>query len=86
MGSELILQKHSRPHSVSDYFTDLPTQVVIMDFIYRKTDCGRPSGGGIKSGHIRYPSYGGTHKKKSAMSFVSDTLLMCQRKLYSWTV
>ena len=26
-----------------------------------KTECGCPSGGGIKKGHIRYPSsYGGT--------------------------
>ena len=25
-----------------------------------KTECGCPSGGGIKNGHIRYPSYGGT--------------------------
>jgi hypothetical protein len=29
-----------------------------------KTECGCPCGGGIKNGHIRYPSYGGTQKKK----------------------
>ena len=29
----------------------------------QKTECGCPSGGGIKNGHICYPSYGGTHKK-----------------------
>ena len=29
-----------------------------------KTKCGCPSGGGIKNGYIRYPSYGGTQKEK----------------------
>ena len=29
-----------------------------------KTECGCPSGGGIKNDHIRYPSYGGTQKEK----------------------
>ena len=29
-----------------------------------KTDCGCPSGGGIKNGDIRYPCYGGTQKKE----------------------
>ena len=29
-----------------------------------KMECGCASGGGIKNGHIRYPSYGGTQKKK----------------------
>ena len=29
-----------------------------------KTECDRPSGGGIKHGHVRYPSYGGTQKKR----------------------
>ena len=29
-----------------------------------KTECGCPSGGGIKHGHIRYPSYGGTQKER----------------------
>ena len=30
-----------------------------------KTECGCPSGGGgIKNGHIRYPSYGGTQKRR----------------------
>ena len=28
-----------------------------------KTECGCPSGGGMKNGHMRYPSYGGTQKK-----------------------
>ena len=28
-----------------------------------KTECGCPSGGGIKIRHIRYPSYGGTQKQ-----------------------
>ena len=28
-----------------------------------KTECGCPSAGGIKNGHIRYPSYGGTQGK-----------------------
>ena len=28
-----------------------------------KTECGCPSGGGIKNGHLHYPSYGGTQKK-----------------------
>ena len=34
-----------------------------MHLYPRKTECGCPSGGGIKNGHIvlRYPSYGGTH-------------------------
>ena len=27
-------------------------------------ECGCPSGGGIKKGHIRYPSYGGTQKER----------------------
>ena len=30
----------------------------------RNTECGCPNGGGIKNGHICYPSYGGTQKKK----------------------
>jgi hypothetical protein len=29
-----------------------------------KTECGCPSGAGIKNGHICYPSYGGTQKEK----------------------
>ena len=29
-----------------------------------KTECGYSSGGGIKDGHIRYPSYGRAQKKK----------------------
>ena len=29
-----------------------------------KTECGCPSGGGIKNGHIRYLCYGGTQKEK----------------------
>ena len=28
-----------------------------------KMECGCPSGGGTKNGHIRYPSYGGMQKK-----------------------
>ncbi len=28
-------------------------------------ESGCPSGGGIKNGHIRYPSYGGTQKEKN---------------------
>ena len=30
-----------------------------MHNVPAKTECGCPSGGGIKIGHIRYPSYGG---------------------------
>ena len=38
-----------------------------------KTECGCPSGGGIKTGHIRYPSYGGTPGEKSdEISLKSD--------------
>ena len=33
-------------------------------FVPPKMDCGCPSGGGVKNGHIRYPSYGGMQKKK----------------------
>ena len=29
-----------------------------------KMECGWPSGGGIKNGHIHYPFYGGMQKKK----------------------
>ena len=29
-----------------------------------KAKCGCPSGAGIKNGHIRYASYGGTQKKR----------------------
>ena len=29
-----------------------------------KTECGCSSGGGIKNGHIRYPSYGGMQKER----------------------
>ena len=28
-------------------------------------ECGCPSGGGTKNGHIRYPSYGGTQKERN---------------------
>ena len=34
-----------------------------------KTECGCPSGGGIKNGHIRYPPYGGTQKEKKSGDF-----------------
>ena len=36
-----------------------------------KTECGCPSGGGIKNDHIGYPSYGGTQKlrKKELTDF-----------------
>ena len=30
----------------------------------RKTECGCPSGGGIKNGHVRYPYCGGTQKQR----------------------
>ena len=33
-----------------------------------KTECGCPNGGGINNGHVRYPSYGGTQKKKGEKS------------------
>ena len=29
-----------------------------------KTECGYPRGGGIKNGHVRYPSYGGTQNER----------------------
>ena len=29
-----------------------------------KTECGCPSGGGIRNGRIRYPSYGATQKER----------------------
>ena len=38
----------------------------------RKTECGCPSGGGIKNGHVRYPYCGGTQKKR-----------MKKRRIYS---
>ena len=38
-----------------------------------KTECGCPSGGGIKNGHTRYPSNGGTHRKKTKKTKDTDT-------------
>ena len=35
-----------------------------------KMKCGCPSGGGIKTGQIRYPSYGGTQTKKGKKRLV----------------
>ena len=41
-----------------------------------KMECGCPSGGGIKKDHIRYPSYGGTQKKKETLAFKKNDRLM----------
>ena len=35
-----------------------------------KTECGCPSGGGMKNGHIRYLSYGGTQKERKRKLFI----------------
>ena len=40
------------------------TDQVIIIIVPPKTECGCPSGGGIKNGRIRYPSYGGTQKER----------------------
>ena len=37
-----------------------------------KTECGCPSGGGIKNGHTRYPSYGGTQKKPKKTTTIQN--------------
>ena len=57
--------------SLFPWFSPLPVFCVVTepeeDIICcypPKTECGCPSGGGIKNHHIRYPSYGGTQKKK----------------------
>ena len=39
-----------------------------------KRECGCPSGGGIKNGHIRYPSYGRTQKKRKKTTAVFTDL------------
>ena len=49
-----------------------------------KTECGCPSGGGIKNSHIRYTSYGGTQKEKKeklgdAGVLISDPKIYIQR-------
>ena len=52
-----------------------------------KTECGCPSGGGIKNGHIRYPSYGGTQKKRYMLVFlVSEQILQkcAMSLLFDW--
>ena len=35
-----------------------------MHLLPPKTECGCPSGRGIKNGHIRHPSHGGTQKER----------------------
>ena len=40
-----------------------------------KTECGCPSGGGIKNGHICYPSYGGTQRVKKRKKEIPTTPL-----------
>ena len=43
-----------------------------------KTECGCPSGGGIKNSHIRYPFCGGTQKKKKKkkLAFLGKRVLV----------
>ena len=38
--------------------------VALLQSLPPKTECACPSGGGIKNGHIRYLSYGGTQKER----------------------
>ena len=40
-----------------------------------KTECGCPSGVGIKNGHTRYPFYGGTQKNKKKIFFLQYVLV-----------
>ena len=49
-----------------------------------KTECGCPSGGGIKNGHIRYPSYGGRQKERQEKIQVQqlDTRRTANRKTH----
>ena len=49
------------------------TKIASMHLYPPKTECGCPSGGRIKNGCIRYPSYGGTQKKKK--NHITDTRL-----------
>ena len=50
-----------------------------------KTECGCPSGRGIKNGFIHYPSYGGTQKERKKASHSTITIVLSQHSIHTVT-
>ena len=70
-------------HSMSDFGGLWKHDNTQHALVPPKTECGCPSGGGIKNGHIRYPSYEGTQKeRKKTTSNTSFNLKFKKGKLF----
>ena len=61
---EVSFQKRPFLKSMSEFGALWKHENNQHELVPPETECGCPSGGGIRNGHVRYPFYEGTQKKK----------------------